>query len=243
MSKPPEKQKKGGSPRTRPGVEDFLAEVEARSPAARTGPQGRLYFGMDATMSRQPTWDMACQIQGDMFLEADKLGGLAVKLAFFRGHGEMKSSPWITEGKRLLDMMSSVRCRGGLTQIEKLLGHALSETRSRPVQAIVYVGDACEEPADPLCHLAGELGMRSTPVFVFHEGGDPTAARAFREIARLSGGAYAPFDAGAPDELRALLRTVARYAAGGQKALSGSGLEKLPAARKLIAAMKTDRDI
>ena len=48
---------------------------------------------------------------------------------------------------------------------------------------------------------------------MFHEGADPVAARAFREIARLTGGAYARFDANAPSSLAALLRAAAAYAA------------------------------
>ena len=57
------------------------------------------------------------------------------------------------------------------------------------------------------------------PVFVFQEGRDSKAERAFREIARLSRGAYAPFDAGSAKQLRELLTAVAVYATGGRKAL------------------------
>ena len=38
-------------------------------------------------------------------------------------------------------------------------------------------------------------------------------------MARLSGGACCPFDAGSARQLRELLRAVAVYAAGGQRAL------------------------
>ena len=72
---------------------------------------------------------------------------------------------------------------------------------------------------DRLAGLAGELGMIGTPVFVFQEGRDAKVERAFREIARLSRGAYAPFDAGSARQLRELLTAVAVYAAGGRKAL------------------------
>ena len=58
---------------------------------------------------------------------------------------------------------------------------------------------------------------------MFHEGADPAAARAFREIARLTGGAYLPFDARAAGELRALLAAVGAYAAGGRPALEAAG--------------------
>ena len=58
------------------------------------------------------------------------------------------------------------------------------------------------------------------PVFVFQEGHDPVAEPAFREIARLSRGAYCRFDLSAAHELAELLRAVAAYAAGGMKALT-----------------------
>ncbi|MFN7000213.1 MAG: VWA domain-containing protein, partial [Elioraea tepidiphila] len=116
--------------------------------------------------------------------------------------------------------MSGVTCLGGQTQILRLLRHTLAETRAKRVAALVFVGDAMEEDVDALCHAAGELGLRGTPVFVFHEGHDPVAANAFRQIAQLSGGAYAPFDATSPDALRELLRAVAVFAAGGRQALA-----------------------
>ena len=62
------------------------------------------------------------------------------------------------------------------------------------VNALVYVGDSMEEDVDALCARAGELALLGVPVFLFQEGADATAARAFREIARLTKGAYCRFD-------------------------------------------------
>ena len=76
-----------------------------------------------------------------------------------------------------------------------------------------------EEDVDQLSQLAGELGLIGLPVFLFQEGREPKAERAFREIARLSRGAYCPFDAGSAKQLRELLTAVAVYATGGRKAL------------------------
>jgi hypothetical protein len=84
---------------------------------------------------------------------------------------------------------------------------------------MVFVGDAMEETLDALCAKAGELGLLKVPVFMFQEGSDPVAEQAFREIARLSGGAWCRFDPGAAAQLRALLRAAAAYAAGGREAL------------------------
>jgi len=67
-------------------------------------------------------------------------------------------------------------------------------------------------------------------VFLFQEGADARAAAAFREIARLTKGAYCRFDAGSAAQLRELLSAVAVYAAGGRQALealSGRGARAL----------------
>ena len=122
--------------------------------------------------------------------------------------------------------MTSVFCRGGITQIQKLLKHALNETRIQRVHALVFVGDCIEEPVDKILRLAGELGMRAVPLFVFQEGSDPVAERAFREMARLTQGAYCVFDAGSARQLSDLLSAVAVYAAGGRSALEDFGRQK-----------------
>jgi hypothetical protein len=79
-----------------------------------------------------------------------------------------------------------------------------------------------EEAIDELSHRAGELGLLGIPVFMFQEGHDLEATRAFKEVAKLSGGAYMRFDEGSGRELARLLKAVAKYASGGLKALSGS---------------------
>ena len=43
---------------------------------------GRLLFAMDATASREPSWDQACHLQAEMFGATDGLGGLEVQLVF-----------------------------------------------------------------------------------------------------------------------------------------------------------------
>ena len=118
--------------------------------------------------------------------------------------------------------MRQVHCEGGHTQIRKVLSHARKETGRQTVNALVYVGDCMEENVDALCQLAGELGLVGVPVFVFQEGHDARAERAFKEIARLSRGAYCRFDAGSAAQLRALLNAVAVYASGGRKALESA---------------------
>lgn len=204
-------------------VQDFLSKLAATPAPRPDGARGRLLFAMDATASREPTWDRACHIQGEMFRETAALGGLDVQLVYYRGFQELKKTAWLSNGPELLHCMTSVTCRGGQTQIERVLEHAIAETRRGKISAMVFVGDCMEENADRLCHLAGELGLLGVPVFVFHEGGEPAAARTFRQIARLSNGAYCPFDSGSARQLRDLLAAVAVFAAGGRKALEDFG--------------------
>jgi hypothetical protein len=219
-----------GAVAPKPEIAAFLAEAAAHRPP--DGARGRLIFALDATMSRQPTWDLACSLQAEMFDAAGRAGGLAVQLVYFRGHREARASRWVSEAGALTRLMTGIACHGGLTQIARVLEHAEREAGRRPVAALVYVGDAMEEDIDRLCGLAGALGVRGTRAFMFHEGRDPAAARAFREIARLTRGAYLPFDARAAGELRALLGAVGAWAAGGRPALEAAGTG---AARRLLA--------
>lgn len=119
--------------------------------------------------------------------------------------------------------MSQTRCAGGLTQVSRLLDHALKETETAKVNALVFVGDAFEESIDQVSDRAARLGLAGVPAFVFHEGMNVAAERAFREIAQLSGGAYCRFDASSAQQLRDLLAAVAVFASGGRKALEDFG--------------------
>ena len=200
-------------------VDAFLRRVATAPAPVKQGETGRLMFAMDATASREPTWDRACQIQGEMFDATASLGGLSVQLVYYRGFGECKASKWVRDSRALVRVMTAVRCLGGHTQIRKVLRHALDETQVQKVHALVFVGDAMEENVDELCAIAGELGLRGVPAFMFHEGPDPSASLAFRQIARLTNGAYLRFDASSARQLKELLGAVAVYAAGGRKAL------------------------
>ena len=215
-------------------VQEFLRKVAAtpvRRPA--TGQRGRLIFAMDATASREHAWDRACQLQGEMFQETVALGGLEIQLAYYRGFGEFKASGWMSDANGLLKQMSSVFCLAGETQIGKLLRHAVAETRKKPINALVFIGDAVEEDVDALGATAGELGILGVPAFVFHEGHDRIAEMAFQQIARLTHGAYCRFDASSAQTLRELLRAVAVYAAGGRPALENFAASEGGAVRQI----------
>ncbi|MGB3022080.1 MAG: VWA domain-containing protein [Methyloceanibacter sp.] len=224
QSKTPAKKKSGTveAPRSSGAeVETFLTRVKSMTPAVAG--QGRLIFAMDATMSRQPTWDLALELQAEMFRAVKEVGGLDVQLVYFRGLGETRASKWVGDPEALARLMSGVSCRGGYTQIRKVLVHARRESERTKVNAVIYVGDCMEENIDELSELAGQLGLMGVPVFLFQEGREPNAERGFREIARLTHGAYCHFDAGSAGQLRALLAAVAVYATGGRKALQNYG--------------------
>jgi hypothetical protein len=226
------------APSPRAEIDAFIKRARAMAPPVGAGQRGRLIFALDATMSRQPTWDTACRLQGEMFRETGAIGGLDVQLLYFRGLDECRASRWVSDGAGLGDLMGRIQCQGGHTQIRKVLSHTRKESDRAKVQALVYVGDAMEEAIDDLAAAAGELGLRGIPAFVFQEGHDPVAEQAFREIVRLTRGAYCRFDLSAAGELSELLRAAAAYAAGGVKALTALSARRNAGAQKLLAQMR-----
>jgi hypothetical protein len=226
------------NPSSRAELEAFLGQVKALAPAGSASGRGRLIFALDATMSRQPTWDQACVLQADMFSEAAAGGGLDIQLVYYRGLAECRASPWAADAKRLGTLMARIECRGGQTQIARVLTHARRESDRTRVGALVFVGDAMEEPVDEVCGRAGELGLRGVPAFMFQEGHDPGCEQTFREIARLTRGAYCRFAPGAAHELGELLRAAAAYAAGGLKALADLQARRSPGALRLLEQLK-----
>lgn len=211
---------------SRTEVDEFLHQVAAAPVSQGAGGRGRLIFALDATASREPTWDGAARIQAEMFNETRNLGGLAIQLVYYRGFLEFEASAWCLDADELLRRMTRVFCAAGQTQIGRVLQHTLAETRRQKVNALVFVGDCMEENPDELARLAGELGLLGVPAFVFQEGRDPGVERIFRQIAKLSGGAFCHFDAGSARQLSELLSAVAVYAAGGRKALEEQGRRK-----------------
>src|SRR6478736_9867261 len=140
QSKTPVKTEKGAVETSRSSgaeVDAFLARVKSMTPVVSG--RGRLIFAMDATMSRQPTWDLALKLQGDMFQAVKDVGGLDVQLVYFRGFNETKASKWIGDPDAVARLMSRVACEGGYTQIQKVLSHARGESAATRVNALVYV--------------------------------------------------------------------------------------------------------
>jgi len=210
------------TPVTTSEVDTFLAELKQRRSATS---RGRLVFALDATASRQPTWDTACKLQAEMFREAGTIGGLDLQLVFYRGENS----------GQLAKTMSQIMCNAGHTQIEKVLIHTQKETKLLKVSALVFVGDAMEENPDVLAYEASKLGQVGVPVFMFQEGNDAEVRQVFKNIAHLTKGAYCRFDPGAAKQLAELLRAVAVFAAGGITALAA---RKDAGAVKLLSQMR-----
>ena len=230
------------------------ATIAARRSSARTktrANRGRLIFAIDATASREETWDLAAQLTSDMFLEAAKIGGLDVQLVYYRGTDEVKASEWFADAYELVGRMGTIRCEAGATKIARVLDHIRTENARQKVGAAIFIGDAVEELPEKLYAAAAGLGV---PVFYFQEGDGfavnvdrnglmvfdhdrppQSVESVFRELARLTGGAHARFDAGAAAKLKELLQAVAAFAVGGVKALADLRTES---ARKLISQMK-----
>jgi hypothetical protein len=217
---------------TRSETDAYLASIRKHRTSVGTG---RLIFALDATASRRPTWEMACQLHAQMFEEVKTIGGLSVQLVYYRGVHECRASKWISRPDHLSGLMEKIDCRMGHTQIGKILTHTQRETKLLKVSALTFGGDAIEEKPDALAHEAGELGRLGVPVFMFQEGDNREVERTFREIARLTHGAYCRFDPGAARQLAELLRAVAVYAAGGMIALAA---RRDAGAVKLLSQMK-----
>jgi hypothetical protein len=152
---------------SRTEVDAFLQRLQNIAPVQPTGGCGRLIFAMDATMSRQPTWDLALGLQAEMFRAVKEVGGLDVQLVYFRGYGETRASKWVSDPEALARLMTRVSCQGGYTQIRKVLAHARREAEQNKVNAVVYVGDCMEEDIDELSQRAGALGLLGVPMFHF----------------------------------------------------------------------------
>lgn len=189
---------------------------------------GRLLLSLDATASRAATWTLAAKLQAEM-LRSVARDTLDLKVVFYRGT-ECKKTNWTSNSESLARSMAKVECITGLTQIKKILEHALAEEQ---VDAVIFVGDAMEESIDELSGLASDLGAQERPVFMFQEGDDTAVERAFKTIAERSGGAYFKFGTGSPqavkqfaDTLNEIANAVTKVAIGDASAISAIAYRK-----------------
>jgi hypothetical protein len=230
----PDIANRGESAPAKSQLDSFLEEVKQLASGGQGG-RGRLIFALDATASREQTWDTACKLQAEMFREVAAAGGLDVQLVYYRGDDQCAASRWTGDTKHLTKIMTGVMCRAGHTQLRKVLVHAQKETKLLKVGALIFIGDALEEDEDELIPEARELGRLGVPAFMFQEGDDREVEHVFREIARLTHRAYCRFDPGAARQLAELLRAVAVFATGGMAALAA---RKDAGAVKLLSQLK-----
>jgi hypothetical protein len=198
--------------------------IQMTSDGSPALPRGKLIFAVDATASREGTWTIARDLQAQMFREAAPIGQLNMQLLFYGGD-HCRASKWTSNGEQLAQWMGRVECEAGMTQIERVLRHVLREHERTPVQALTFIGDAMEEQIDVLSGLAGELGKAGVPCFMFLEGHDATALRAFRLIALRSGGAFYEFNTTttrAINRLAKQLNSVARLAVGDRRYIAAT---------------------
>jgi hypothetical protein len=215
----------------------FLTRAKRHADANK----GKLIFGFDATASRGPSWATAQELQANMFAAVKRLD---VQLAVYRGT-ELLASPWESDPDALRTLMAGISVVGGNTQISRLLQHVIDEnarTPTRPVNAFVFIGDTFEEQYT-LAHIKAQckaLGDLKIPGFFFLEGtGDNfwtgSAKPLYEEFAKLTGGAFANFDANSAKFLADLLESVATFASGGLTALAARSSD---AARLLLTQLK-----
>jgi hypothetical protein len=216
-------------------LDSFLEEVKQLAGGGSGSGRGRIIFALDATASREQTWDTACQLQAEMFREVAAAGGLDVQLVYYRGDDQCAASRWTGDTKHLTKIMTGLMCRAGHTQLRKVLVHAQKEAALLKVGALIFIGDALEEDEDELIPEARELGRLGMPAFMFQEGDNHRVEKIFREIARVTRGAYCRFDPGAARQLGELLKAVAVFVTGGMEALAA---RHDAGAVKLLSQMK-----
>ena len=204
-------------------IADFLQKQTAR---------GRIAFVIDATASREHSWDTAAQLQAEMFAEAAKLGGLEMMVVYFRGADEVGASNWTGDARGLQGFMGRIRCEGGYTKYARAFERVRKEHQRQPINAVIVIGDMLEEEPNTLYDAVAGLGV---PFFCFLEGDDPKLQMAFEKVRDLTKGAFCAFNTGAIAQLRELLRAVATFAMGGLTALADL---RTDAARKLLGQMK-----
>lgn len=186
----------------------------------------KLLFSMDATASREATWDIAQDLTQSMFDQIP--GGLKIALAYHGGGRLKEVSEFRSDVQYFKKKVSEVSCDPGTTALCEILDHAANE---RGLSALIYIGDAYEE--GDYKALARELKLRKIPCFFFLEGQDPTAKRAFSEIAEITSGAVFPFDMASLEKAKARLDAIAAFAAGGMQLLKEKAAS-LPAASELL---------
>lgn len=223
----------------------FIGKAKARA-ERNTRLSGRLDFAMDATGSREDTWAATTPLVQSMFDKVDELGGgdLRISLGHFGGMG-WRWEDEATSADILKSQMGEVRCIMGMTKMVPLFTARLprlNEPHLKPA-ATIYIGDAFEENKEDMLRIARQYGDAKSPIFIFLArtlSSYASVIETFKEIARLSGGAYAELDESAAAAVEDMLGAVAAYAGGGIRALLRASASGSEAATLLLTQMKKD---
>ncbi|MDC0074244.1 VWA domain-containing protein [Alphaproteobacteria bacterium] len=199
-------------------VDKFISKLDL-TPVKKSSNKSRLFFGLDATASREHTWDAASHIQVNMFDVVSKLGGINIQVGCYRGYKEFLVSNWASHSSELISFMTKISCRSGHTQINRILSHILKESANNKVNASIFIGDSIEENPSEILKIGGKLSLLGIPLFIFQEGNNPLATEVFVSLAKITRGAHCNFDNNSPERLEKLLEAVAIYASGGKEAI------------------------
>ena len=102
-------------------IDSFLDQARQLGPPADAAERPRLVFALDATMSRQPTWDLACRLQGEMFGAAAGTAGSRCSSSISAASPNAAPRACVADPRALTALMAKIDCRGGQTQIGRVL--------------------------------------------------------------------------------------------------------------------------
>ena len=186
------------------------SKKETLAKAIQREKRPRLLFAMDATASREASWNVAKEITGAMFQAVP--GALDVALAYHSGGRLRELTPFSPDARAFLDKVQLVRCQAGATALNGILEKS---TEISQLKALIYIGDCFEESEAEAIELAKQLKLKRVRCFIFHDvssqsqGYDTEAAHTvFQQIASITGGALLPFDETSPEMVKALLEGV-----------------------------------
>lgn len=183
----------------------------------------RIGLVIDATASRNATWNEAQEIQRRMF-SALSAKSIALRLMHF-GANELSDLGWQENASTVAAHMASVRCQSGLTRFTWALPRFPSDDAPTCASAVIVIGDAFEEDFEYLAQIAKDMAAKHIKVFSFLEWNDPEAERAFKALAEITGGAFASFGDELP--LADLCEGVALLTGGKQDQIENQTVKRL----------------
>lgn len=196
-------------------------------------PRARLVFALDATGSRQVTWETCAVPLTDALLTALPGHQLDVALAWYGG-GRVTFTGFTSHLGTLRDRAAGVRPKAGRTQFLEILTRCVLQTEG--VKVVCLVADTFEESPPLALKLADALKARGTRLLILHDSASQTfgGAEIFAQMAERTGGAVLPFDASALPRMKDLVGAIGVLAVGGTPMLEARQ-ETMPAAKLLLS--------